>query len=56
MGYELFEKFVTKFSYSKVSLTCTRNVLDEQKKLDTTVFAIQHKIELDVAILEQLEI
>ena len=56
MGYKSFEEFFTKFSCSKeVSLTCTRNVLDERKKLDATVFAIQRKIELGVAKLEELE-
>ena len=56
MGNNSFEKFFTNFAMSKeVSLTCTRKVLDQRKKLDVTVYAIQRMIELGVAKIEELE-
>lgn len=56
MGNTSFEKFFDKFAISKdVSLTCTRQVLDQRKRLDVTVFAIQRKIELGVAKIEELD-
>ena len=56
MGNKSFEHFFTSFNRSQeVSLTCTRRVLDERKKLDATVHAIQRKIELGVAKIEELE-
>ena len=56
MGNTSFQRFFDKFAISQdVSLTCTREVLDQRKKLDVTVYAIQRKIELGVAKIEELE-
>ena len=56
MGNKSFEAFFTKFSQSQdVSLKCTREVLNQRKKLDVFVYAIQRKIELGVAKIEELE-
>ena len=56
MGNKSFEAFFIKFSQSQdVSLKCTREVLYQRKKLDVFVHAIHRKIELGVAIIEQLE-
>ena len=56
MGNKSFEAFFSKFGMSKeVSLVCTRKVLDKRNQLDANVYAIQRKIELGVAKIEELE-
>ena len=56
MGDKSFENFFTAFEQSQeVSLKCTRRVLNQRKKLDVTIYAIQRKIELGIAKIEELE-
>ena len=56
MGDKSFENFFTAFEQlQEVSLKCTRRVLNQRKKLDVTIYAIQRKIELGIAKIEELE-
>ena len=56
MWNKSFESFFTSLEKSQeVSLKCTRRVLNQRKKLDVTIYAIQRKIELGVAKIEELE-